>query len=369
MVRTGPRFQMPRRRRGGRFSWCGGARNWSGIALAAWAALCVCPGAAASDARALVSATHRAMGTDIEVQLWAADAAAAEADIAAVFALFSERSARWSPWVEESDIARLNRGAGGRSVAVGGETMALLSAARGFAELTGGAFDPTVGAFAKVWRFAPRMAVHVPSEAAVRRARALVDYRALALDIQAGRAGLRRRGMRLQLGGIAKGFAVDAAVRHLRAAGYRDFLVQAGGDLYAAGARGHRPWRVGIRDPRGPKGRYFAVAEVRDATFSTSGDYERFFVQDGVRYHHIVDPRTGWPARRCRSVTIWAPDATLADALSTAVFVMGAEPGRALLERFPGVGAVVVDQDNRLHITPNLRKKVRILWSPTPGGH
>jgi thiamine biosynthesis lipoprotein len=142
-------------------------------------------------------------------------------------------------------------------------------------------------------------------------------------------------------------------------------MVQAGGDMYVAGARGDRPWRVGIRDPRGGPSSYFAAAEVTDATFSTSGDYERAFLEDGVRYHHILDPATGRPAPACRSVTVMARDATTAEGLSKGVFILGPEAGLALVEGVEGAGAVVVDAANRVHVSRRLEGRIKQLHPPT----
>ena len=131
--------------------------------------------------------------------------------------------------------------------------------------------------------------------------------------------------------------------------------------------RGGRPWRLGIRDPRGPADRSFATLDLSNGTFSTSGDYERFFIKDGVRYHHILDPDLGEPARLCRSVTIVANTATLADALSTGVFVLGPEKGMALIERLPDVEGVVVDANNRVLVSSGLAGKLAVIAPPTDG--
>jgi thiamine biosynthesis lipoprotein len=165
------------------------------------------------------------------------------------------------------------------------------------------------------------------------------------LEAGARTAYLPRKGMRAHLGGIGKGIAVDRAASILRSRGIHTFMIQFGGDLYVGGGRGDRPWRVGIRDPRGPADRIFAALDLMDSSFSTSGDCERFFLKDGRRYHHILDPRTGEPTRGCRSVTIVAETATLADALSTGVFVLGPDAGMALIERLAKVeGVIVTDQ-------------------------
>src|SRR6185369_1651723 len=174
-----------------------------------------------------------------------------------------------------------------------------------------------------------------------------------------------RPGMRAHLGGIGKGYAVDRAVTLLRSRGFADFMVQAGGDMYVAGKRGDRPWRLGIRDPRGPADRSFAMLDLTDGTFSTSGDYERFFMKDGRRYHHILDLSVGEPARGCRSVTLVTERAVIADALAKGVFILGPDAGMALIERTPGVEGVIVSAKNEVSISPGLRGRLIVLAPPT----
>ena len=170
------------------------------------------------------------------------------------------------------------------------------------------------------------------------------------------------------LGGIAKGYAVDMAARVLSNAGLTSFFVQAGGDLLA---RGRKPdgteWQAGIRDPRGAEGAYFAKLAVTDHAFSTAGDYERAYVTGGKRYHHIIDPRTGQPATACRSVTVWAPTALLADEIDDAVFILGPEKGMKLVESLEGVGAVIVDAKNNVGISKRLQGKVQLVGVPSEG--
>jgi len=179
-----------------------------------------------------------------------------------------------------------------------------------------------------------------------------------------GMAFITRPGVRVHLGGIGKGYAVDRAVDLLRAANLRDFLIQAGGDIYAAGTNNGTPWKLGLADPRGDHSA-FAALEVRDGTFSTSGDYERFFVKDGVRYHHLIDPDRGEPARLCRSVTIVADRATTADVLSTGVFIMGPDLGMDLIEQLPNVEGVIVTAANEVLISTGLKNRVEIKGVPT----
>jgi thiamine biosynthesis lipoprotein len=147
--------------------------------------------------------------------------------------------------------------------------------------------------------------------------------------------------------------------------GLRDFMVQAGGDLYVAGRRGDRPWRLGIRDPRGPADKSFAALDLTDGTFSTSGDYERFFMKDGRRYHHILDLSVGEPARGCRSVTLVTGRAVIADALAKGVFVLGPDAGMALIEHTPGVQGVIVSAKNEVLISSGLRSRLILLAPPT----
>ena len=142
-------------------------------------------------------------------------------------------------------------------------------------------------------------------------------------------------------------------------------MIQAGGDMYVAGKRGDRPWRLGIRDPRGPADKSFAALDLTDGTFSTSGDYERFFMKDGRRYHHILDLSAGAPARGCRSVTLVTDRAVIADALAKGVFILGPDAGMALIERTPGVQGVIVSAKNEVLISSGLRGRLMLLAPPT----
>ncbi len=314
----------------------------------------------------LVDERRLAMGSELHLTAWTADEPGARAAFAQVFAEFERLDRLLSVWREGSDVIRLNQAGSGVAVPVHDDTRRVLRAAAQVSAWTAGKFDVTFGALAEVWKFDHDQDNRVPSPEEIAARLARVDYRAVVVDEAAGTALLTRPGIRVHLGGIGKGYAVDRAVALLRQAGLRDFLIQAGGDLYAGGRAGGTPWRLGIQDPRGPGGEPFASVELGDATFSTSGDYERFFVKDGVRYHHILDPDTGQPARGCRSVTIVARDAVVADALSTGVFILGPERGLALVEQLPGVEAVIVTADNQVRISSGLQGRVTIRHPPTP---
>ncbi len=185
------------------------------------------------------------------------------------------------------------------------------------------------------------------------------------VDRAARTAYLSKTGARVHLGGIGKGYAVDRAAAILRERGFHDFLIQSGGDLYVAGRNGTVPWKLGISDPRGPAGRSFATVEVSDGTLSTSGDYERFFIKDGTRYHHLIDPDRGEPATGTRSVTIVADRAMLADVLSTGVFLLGPTAGMALIEQLPQVEGVIVSATNQVLISSGLKGRLAMLARPT----
>jgi len=306
------------------------------------------------------------MGTELRVTAWTGDEARADSAFTAVFGEFDRLDAMMSVWKDGSDIVRLNAAAGEHAVPVSAETREVLNTARQISEQTGGTFDVTFAALSGLWKFDYQdKDESIPDRKAIEKRLPLVNYRDLVVDDAAGTAMLRRTGMRVNLGGIGKGYAVDRAVDVLRRSGLRDFMIQAGGDMYVGGTRGDRPWRVGIRDPRGPADRIFAALDLSDATFSTSGDYERFFTKGGVRYHHILDLRTGEPARLCRSVTLVTERAIVADALAKGVFILGPDAGMALIERTPGVQGVIVSAKNEVSISSGLRKRLILLAPPT----
>ena len=314
----------------------------------------------------LVERTYQTMGTEVRVTAWTADDTRADVAISAVFHEFDRLDELMSVWKDGSDIARLNGAAGEHAVPVSVETGEVLGIARQVSEQTGGTFDVTFAALSGLWKFDYQdKDGTVPDRQEIARRLPLINYRDLVVDNGAGTALLRRKGMRVNLGGIGKGYAVDRGVDILRRGGLRDFMIQAGGDLYVSGKRGDRAWRLGIRDPRGPADRVFATLDLTDGTFSTSGDYERFFMKDGRRYHHIIDLRIGEPATKCRSVTLVTERAVIADALAKGVFILGPDAGMALIERTPGVQGVIVSAKNEVSISSGLRGRLTVLAPPT----
>ncbi len=296
----------------------------------------------------------QSMGTLVDLTVWTEDERGAQAGAEAVFEEFRRLDALMSNWVESSDVSRINAAAGVRAVTVSDEVLRVVVLAQKVARRTGGAFDITVGAYRGVWKFDQDLDGTLPEPAEVEARRRLTGYRDVQVDLKHRTIRLRRKGMAITLGGIAKGYAVDRAAAILRDRGLGDFIVQAGGDLFVSGTKGPQKWRVGIRDPRGARDATFALTELQDRTFSTAGDYERGFVKDGVRYHHILDPKTGYPTRGCRSVTVIAKDALTADAWDTTLFVLGPERGLKLADKLPDIEAVFVDDKNRVRVTSGL---------------
>ena len=305
------------------------------------------------------------MGSELHLTAWTADEAAAVAAFDAVFAEFDRLDGLMSVWREGSDIVRLNAAAGVAPVPVSREVRDVLLDAHRISEWTGGKFDVTFGALSGLWKFDQDQDGTVPARADVLAKLPLIDYEKLIVDENAGTAFLKQKGMRAHLGGIGKGYAVDRGVAILRERGLRDFMIESGGDMYVAGNRGDRPWRVGIRDPRGPAESSFAALDLTDAAMSTSGDYERFFMKDGKRYHHIIDPDVGEPAQGSRSVTIVATRSVLADGLSTGVFLIGPDKGMALIERLPGLEGVIVTGKNNVLVSSGLAGRLLVKTPPT----
>jgi thiamine biosynthesis lipoprotein len=292
------------------------------------------------------------LGTLVEIHLPRADRAAREA-VTAAFAEMARIEALMSPRIASSDVARLSAAADPLEVAP--ETAEVIALGLDVAARSGGAFDLTLGRLKALWDIEGEVP-RVPGRAEIAVVLAGIGPTALRLD------GLRvskaQPDLAVDLGGIAKGYAIDRAIAVLAQAGIAQASVNAGGDLRLLGSRGERPWRIGIRHPRSAE-ELLATLELSGRAVVTSGDYERFFEVDGRRYHHIFDPRGGFPAAACQSVTLVADNAMLADALATAVFVLGPEEGLALLAEFPGVEALIVAADGAIHATSGMAELKR----------
>jgi thiamine biosynthesis lipoprotein len=259
-----------------------------------------------------------------------------------------------------SDISRINDSAGKKWVKVEPETIYVLQQALEIAQETGGAFDPTVGPLLELWGFGTEQ-TRVPSMEEISGVLPLVDYTAVQLDATQHKVFLPQRGMKLDLGGIAKGFIIDQGQEMLEQASLRASFINAGGDI---GIRGSKPsgekWVIAIQDPKNPR-QWKATLKIAEGGVATSGDYQRDFEEKGQKYHHLLDPKQGVPARGLSSVTVVASESLEADAMATAVFILGKENGLELIEGLPGIEGVLVDEQGKVFITSGLLGDCEVL--------
>ena len=291
----------------------------------------------------LETVTDVAMSTRIAVTLPASQMV--QADVA--FAAFHDVEAEANEWRPASALSVVNSAAGRHPVVLSSDLFGLLVRGVEISAATGGAYDITWGALWDLWDFGSGHPT-IPSMEAIDARLGSIDYRRVQLDPAAQSVYISEPGVVIGLGGLAKGHALDRAVSALRGRGVGCYSISAGGQVAVGGLREGRPWRVGIRDPRGEPLDSFAILELTDTSVSTSGDYERFFLEGGVRYHHILDPKTGLPSRGVRSATVISDDATLADGLSTAFMVMPRAESMELAEAMPQVEVVLVDDRGRV---------------------
>jgi len=284
------------------------------------------------------------MGTRCVVELWSTDRSRGQAAIDAVFTEFRRIDALMSTYKPESELSRVNATAATAPVRVSRELYDLLATSIEYSELTGGAFDVTYASVGYLYDYRAR--VH-PDAEAIAAALPGIDYRHIELDPETHSVRFRQPGVRIDLGGIAKGHAVDRGIAVLQGLGIDRAMVNAGGDTRIIGDRLGRPWVVGIRHPDDEQKVVLRIP-LTDTAMSTSGDYERYFEEDGVRYHHILDPRTGRSADKLRSVTIIAATATRTDALTKSVFVMGAEDGIRFIDTLGDVDAIAVTPEGKV---------------------
>ena len=305
----------------------------------------------------LVRARRELMSTIYEITVVSADEPKVREAIGRALDEVARLELALSEWVPESDVSKVNAAAGKSPVRVGPDTLANVRASLDAARRTGGAFDPTWAALRPFYLFQPGEK-KVPDVAQVRKQKHLVNYRDVVLDEAQSTVFLKRKGMAIGLGGIAKGWAVDRASAILLEAGFPNHMVFAGGQVLVHGLKGDRKWRVGIQHPRMPG--YIGFIEVTDASIATAGDYEHSFVaEDGTHWHHIIDPETALPARRSNSVTLVAPNGLIADALDTGCFVMGPEKCLKMLAEYPQpIDAVIIDDGLKMFTTPGTREKL-----------
>ena len=319
----------------------------------------------------MVARKYGAMGTEITLSAWTTNEGGADRAFGAGYDEIHRIEILMTDWERpgepESDVVRINKAAGKQAVRVSAETLEVIQKSLEMSRRSQGAFDITFAAMKGLWKFDEDLEKKLPPADEIARRRKLIAWRDVVVDAKARTVKLRRPGMRLGLGGIAKGYAVDRCAAVLRSEGLADFMVQAGGDLYVAGSKGPTNWMVGVRDPRGGPRDIIARMPIKDHAFSTAGDYERAFVLNGKRYHHIIDPATGYPAAASREVTIFAPTAFLADALDDAVFILGPKKGLALVAAFPDCSTLIVDASNKVWMSKSLEGRLQRTAAPTDG--
>ncbi len=291
------------------------------------------------------------MGTRIFVELWSDDRAKGEAAIDAVMDEMRHIDETMSTYKPTSEVSKVNALAASQPVPISLELFKLLGTALEYSRITEGAFDITYASVGYMYDF---RAHKRPTEEQIQAALPAVDYRHVLLDAKTHSVRFSQPGVRIDLGGIAKGYSVDRGIEILQARGYTHALVNAGGDSRVIGDRFGRPWVVGIRHPDHPDQVITRIPLV-DAAFSTSGDYERYFDEGGVRYHHIIDPHTGHSASKVRSATVIAPTATRTDGLSKTAFVLGADEAMRIYNQLDDVDAVLVTPDGRILYSKGLQ--------------
>ncbi len=303
------------------------------------------------------------MGTEVSVWLWHEDEAEGQRLVDAVFDEASRINEHMSTYIESSTISEVNRRAAREPVYAGTELLTLIERALDISELTHGAFDITYDSVGQHYDFRERTR---PSETMIEEELDRIDYRLVELDRVASTVRFLRDGVRINLGGIAKGYVVERGVDILRVSGVEHAIVTAGGDSRMLGNRRGRPFMIGIRDPR-RDGEVAISVPLENEAISTSGDYERFFDEDGIRYHHIIQPETGTPAEGVHSATVFGPDAVMTDALSTSVFVMGVDRGLRLIATLPDYESIVIDAQGRIYYSDGLQPPESDETTP-PGG-
>jgi thiamine biosynthesis lipoprotein len=281
------------------------------------------------------------MGTRVEVQLWSDDPVVAAKLLGAAMAEFDRIEALMSTYIDASEMSRVNDHAFDAPQEVSLELFSLLQESVRMSTLTDGAFDITFDSVGVLYDFREGKK---PSTQDIAEQLGKIDYKLVELDPVNHTVSFLASGVRINLGGIAKGYAVERVIALLSAAGIEHALATAGGDTRLLGDRRDKPWIVGIRDPNDKAAVYTRLA-LNNEAISTSGDYERYFIEDGKRYHHILRPADGKPVEGVRSVTVIGPNATMTDGLSTSIFVMGPEAGLAMLAKLPGYDAVVITDD------------------------
>ena len=297
--------------------------------------------------------TDGIMGTRITVELWADDQAKGDRGIDAVLQEMRHIDDSMSTYKPTSEVSLVNAKAADAPMHISKELFDLLTTALEYSVITEGAFDITYASVGYLYDFRKHVR---PDDAQIARALPAVNYRHVILDPKNQTVQFSQKGVRIDLGGIAKGYSVDRGIEVLKSLGFTRAYVGAGGDSRIIGDRFGQPWIVGIRDPTKGEGNVIARIPLVDAAISTSGDYERFFEEKGVRYHHIIDPHTGHSASKVRSATIIGPFATRTDGLSKTAFVLGPDKAMEIYNRLDDIDAIIVKLDGTVMHSNGMQK-------------
>lgn len=294
-----------------------------------------------------------AMGTEVSVQLWSDSEELAQRAIQSVLDEMQRVDQQFSPYIDNSELSQINARAYATPVKTSAEMFQLLVAAESVSHLSKGAFDITFSAAGHLYDYRQS---RQPSDSELEEAMSAINYQHVVLLANDSTVRFDHPGTRIDLGGIAKGHAVDRGISLLKDLGVEHALVSAGGDSRLLGDRRGKPWVTGIKDPRGQES--LLMVPLDNVAISTSGDYERYFIDSktGERHHHILSPTTGRSVSELRSATVLAVDSTTADALSTTVFVLGVEKGLELINSIPSVDAIIIDASGLLHYSDNLQR-------------
>jgi thiamine biosynthesis lipoprotein len=290
------------------------------------------------------------MGTRVSVELWADEVARGQELVAEVMREYHRIDDSMSTYKPDSEISRVNAGAASEPMVISEELFRLVERSLELSVASGGAFDITYDSVGYLYDF---RAHQRPTDSEIAERLGAVDYRHVVLDRQRRTIFFKTEGVRINLGGIAKGYVVERAAGMLRAKGVEHALLNAGGDTRVIGDRRGQPWIVGIRHPRAADEVVTRLPLV-DEAISTSGDYERYFEENGRRYHHIINPTTGRPTEGILTVTVIGPDGTLTDGLDTAIFVLGVAKGLALIEAYPEYETIIVDAAGKVSFSKGL---------------
>ena len=290
------------------------------------------------------------MGTEVTVRFYLADANKAEKAKQAVVDEMHRIDETMSPYKEDSLLTKINNQASQIPIKISSELFNLIQQANAISDTTKGSFDITFSSVGYLYDYRLKQK---PTVQQLKEKLPLINYKSIVLNTKNQTIFYSQKGVKIDLGGIAKGLAVDNCIKILKTFGVKEASVTAGGDTYVLGDNEGKMWRIGIKHPRA-ESKLVSILPLADTAVSTSGDYERFFIENGKRYHHIINPTTGKSVTAIQSVTILANNSTYADALSTSVFVLGVEKGLALVESLNNISVIIVDGQGKMFYSTDL---------------